>query len=85
MVLTPTHHSLLQAAKNRYGHLKRLDKCDSLSDGFKDSAVGLVLWFNDGGNSTHIASNKDLCPQCGAALNFPTADHNGYCTHCNRN
>lgn len=82
MVLTEKHHALIQAAKNRYGHIKRLDKCRGLTDGFRDTDVGLVLWYNDGVNSTHIASTKDLCPQCGAPLNFPTSDHNGYCTHC---
>ena len=83
MVLTDTHHALLQAARNKYGHIKRLDKCRDLTDGFRDSMVGLVLWFNSGDNSTHIASRKDLCPQCGAPFNYPTKDHNGYCTHCN--
>lgn len=83
MTLTLKHHSLITAAKNKYGHIKKCDKLASLSDGFRDSLVGLVLWFNDGNNSTHIASSKDLCPQCNGPLSFPSIDHNGYCTNCN--
>lgn len=83
MVLTEKHFQLIQAGKNRYGHIKKCDRLKALSDGFQDSMVGLVLWFNSGDNSTHIASSKDLCQQCGMALNFPTIDHDGYCTYCN--
>jgi hypothetical protein len=83
MVMTEKHHSLIQAARNKYGHIKKCPTVKSLSDGFRDTIVGPVLWFNDSNDSTHIASSKDLCPQCGSPLNFPTIDHNGYCTHCN--
>ena len=83
MELTLEHHSLIQAAKNKFGHIKKTSYVKSLSDGFRYTEFGLVLWFNDGNNSTHIAGPKDLCPQCKGPLNFPDVHHHGYCTHCN--
>jgi len=65
MEMTMEHVELIEAAKGRYGgHIKKVGSVDCLSDGFQDSAEGLILWFDDSDGSTHITSHRDLCPEC---------------------
>lgn len=74
--------NLIQTARNKWGHIKKLETLPSFEDGFQDTLVGKVLWFNDGNNGTHIVGEKDLCPECHGPLNFPSPNSNGYCTIC---
>jgi len=66
MEMTLKHFELMKAAKGMYGgHIKRCYKLKSLTEGFRNSAMGLIFWFNDSRGSTHIVSRKNLCPECG--------------------
>jgi len=84
MVLTSEHNNLLAAARKKYGHIKKCDKLKDLSEGFQDSSMGLIFWFNDGNNSTHIVSKKEFCPECDGILEFPDSTSHGHCNNCHK-